>query len=250
MAASGLLLTLLSAVGSFMATNIDDILLLMLCFSQVRTRSSALGVIGGQYLGIALLLLVSLTGLAGQAFLPGAWLGLLGLLPISIAVSRWLEIRPPEGDSVVAADPACGAPGALAVAALTLANGGDNIGVYLPMFAHASAAQTLVILSVFAAMVALWCGLAWRLTHAAALGRVLGHHGPRLMPVVLIGLGLSVLWQAHTFADRGLAVLTLLALTAMALSLARRPWPTATLARPTPVPLHLPSPSSPRSCAP
>lgn len=236
---SDLLLTIISAVSSFIATNIDDILLLVLFFAQVRNRSSALAVISGQYLGIALLLVVSLAGLAGQAFLPRPWLGLLGLLPISIAVSRWLDAQVPEGDpmeaqttaprattaSEVTATASEAAPSALAVAALTVANGGDNVGVYLPMFAHASAAQTLVTLSVFAAMVALWCGLAWRLTHAPALGRLLRQHGPRLMPVVLTGLGFALLWQAHTFAHRGVALLTLLALAVMALPLARRPYP-------------------------
>ncbi len=241
-----LLLTLIAAVGSFVATNIDDILLLVLFFSQVTNRRAALAVVGGQVLGIGLLLLVSMAGLVGQAFLPRPWLGLLGLLPISIAVSHWLDgqERPTDPAPGANAPLATGgpAPGALAVAALTLANGGDNIGVYLPMFAHAGPGQTVVTLLVFAAMVGLWCLLAWRLAHAPGLGGLLRLHGPRLMPPLLIGLGLSLLWQAHTFTHRGLALLTLLALAAMALPLARRPWPSPALVPPTPVPLRLPSP--------
>jgi cadmium resistance protein CadD (predicted permease) len=245
-----LLLTVISAVSSFAATNIDDILLLVLLFSQATNRCSTFAVVGGQALGIGLLLLVSLSGLLGKAFLPRAWLGLLGLLPISLAVSRWLDIERSDADPLQADVPSAqappGEPTALAVAALTLANGGDNIGVYLPMFAHASVPQVLITLVVFAAMVLLWCFLAWRLAHAPGLGSLLHQHGPRLMPLVLIGLGITLLLEAHTFAHRGLAMVTLLCLAAMALPLARRPALPPLLALPAtfpiPLPFRLPSP--------
>ena len=221
-------LTLLSAVSAFVATNLDDILLLLLFFSQITDRRGAGAIVGGQYLGIALLVLVSLSGLLGRALVPGSWLGLLGLLPISLAVSRWLESGPPPpADSHPAGSSAALArePALLAVAALTLANGSDNIGVYLPLFARANPTQALLTLAVFALMVALWCALAWRLAQAPGLGALLRQHGPRWMPAVLVALGLYLLIDAHTFAHRGLALLVLLCLAAMAAPLARRPPP-------------------------
>lgn len=219
---AGIGLTLLSAVGAFVATNLDDILLLLLFFSQISQRRGALAIVAGQYLGLGLLVLVSLSGQLGRSFLPGPWLGLLGLLPISLAVSRWLE----AGQSDRAeSDTATPAAGALAVAALTLANGSDNIGVYLPLFARADAGQALLTLGVFAVMVALWCVLAWWLVQAPGLGDLLRRQGPRLMPAVLVALGLYLLIDAHTFAHRGLALLALLALAAMAAPLVRRPAP-------------------------
>lgn len=240
-----LLLTLVSAVSSFTATNIDDILLLVLFFSQVTNRCSALAVVGGQYLGIGLLLLVSLSGLVGQAFLPRPWLGLLGLVPISLAITRWLTFQSSQTEPNQASDASAKLsaeePGALAVAAMTVANGGDNIGVYLPMFAHASIPQVLLTLAVFTTMVGLWCLLAWRLAHAPGLGSLLNHHGPRLMPVVLIGLGITLLLQAETFSHRGLAMVSVLCLTAMTLPLARRSLPSPVLAPPpAPFPCRLP----------
>jgi cadmium resistance protein CadD (predicted permease) len=224
--------TLLTAVGAFVSTNLDDILLLLLFFSQIRQRRDALAIVAGQYLGLGLLVSVSLSGQLGRSFLPGPWLGLLGLLPISLAVSRWLATEPGHD---AAADAATPAAGALAVAALTLANGSDNIGVYLPLFARADAGQALLTLAVFAVMVALWCVLAWWLVQAPGLGDRLRRHGPRLMGAVLVALGLVLLIDAHTFAHRGLALLALLALAAMAAPLARRPAPSLGL---------LPSPSS------
>lgn len=219
---AGIGLTLLTAMGAFMATNLDDILLLLLFFSQISQRRDALAIVAGQYLGIGLLVLVSLSGQLGRSFLPGPWLGLLGLLPISLAVSRWLDTDPNGGAESDTATPAAGA---LAVAALTLANGSDNIGVYLPLFARANAGQALLTLGVFAVMIGLWCLLAWWLVQAPGLGDLLRRHGPRLMPAVLVALGLVLLIEAHTFAHRGLALLALLALAAMAAPLARRPAP-------------------------
>ena len=230
---AGLAFTLLSAVSAFVATNLDDILLLLLCFSQISHRRGVLAVVGGQYLGIGLLVLVSLSGLLGRGLVPASWLGLLGLLPISLAVSRWLEASPPEAPapSSAAPDPAAPdpaappPPAALAVAALTLANGSDNVGVYLPLFARATAGQALLTLAVFAVMVALWCAIAWRLVQAPGLGELLRRHGPRLMPALLVALGIYLLIDAHTFAHRGLALLALLCLAALAAPLARRPLP-------------------------
>lgn len=235
----GIGFSLLSAIGAFVATNLDDILLLLLFFSQISHRRAVLAVVGGQYLGIGLLVLVSLSGQVGRAFLPGPWLGLLGLLPISLAVSRWLAAAAPAPTALTPAAASLTAePALLAVAALTLANGSDNIGVYLPLFARADAGQVLLTLAVFAVMVALWCLLAWRLVHAPGLGDWLRRQGPRLMPAVLVALGLTLLVDAHTFEHRGLALLALLALGAMAAPLARLGGPAVGL-------IPLPSPRLP-----
>ena len=46
----------------------------------------------------------------------------------------------------------------LAVAAVTFSNGGDNIGVYTPMFAqYNSVSQVTTLIVVFMLMTAVWC---------------------------------------------------------------------------------------------
>ncbi|GAB3682022.1 cadmium resistance transporter [Saccharopolyspora tripterygii] len=40
---------------------------------------------------------------------------------------------------------------------MTLANGGDNIGVYVPVFATAGSGGLAVFAVVFLALVAVWC---------------------------------------------------------------------------------------------
>ena len=61
--------------------------------------------------------------------------------------------------------------GALGVAGVTIANGADNVAVYVPVFRALGAADSAVFLLVFVLLIALWC----------AAGAWLGGH-PRVVP--------------------------------------------------------------------
>jgi cadmium resistance protein CadD (predicted permease) len=186
----------ITAGGAFMATNVDDIVVLTLLFSRLPHRGRALPLMVGQVLGFSLL------GVFGRQTLPHGSLALLGLLPIALGVRRWqqaggIAIAPPpavddspSGSGLTGAGPL--AEG-LGMAGLTLANGSDNIGVYLPLFAQADRATVTVTLVTFAAALALWMALAWSLTRAPALAPLLQRYGSALVPAVLIGLGLLIL---------------------------------------------------------
>jgi cadmium resistance protein CadD (predicted permease) len=82
------------------------------------------------------------------------------------------------------------------VAVVTVANGADNLSVYIPMFA-ADISWLPLYVATFAVMTALWSALAWRLVRNRALGALLQRWGHLLLPVVLIALGLNILWGAR-----------------------------------------------------
>lgn len=221
-----------TAISAFTASNLDDILLLLLLFSAAARRASAWQVVVGQYLGFSLLVCASLIGFLGGQLLPPAWIGSLGLLPISLGVSQMIDNLEgdQEADSATAEAPVpslletrgipCGQ--AIAVAGITVANGGDNLGLYVPLFARCTPAQLGLTLAVFMVMVGLWCALAWRLLQTPAVTQLLQRYGQPAMPLVLIGLGVLILLDSHALADRTLAVLVLSCLAAMALSLGRQ----------------------------
>jgi cadmium resistance protein CadD (predicted permease) len=82
------------------------------------------------------------------------------------------------------------------VAGLTLANGGDNIGVYAPLFAARPPAQTGLLLAVFAVMLAGWLFGAFYLARRSIFaGRILtlSH---QIFPYTLIGVGLFLLIES------------------------------------------------------
>jgi cadmium resistance protein CadD (predicted permease) len=184
------------AIALFASTNIDDLFVLLGLFSDPRYRRS--DIVTGQYAGIAILFGVSVAASLISLVLAPEYVGLLGLAPIAIGLKRLLELRRGGAEEAGAAVN----PGAniVAVAAVTVANGGDNIGIYTPLFAIRPAADIAIVAIVFVAMTAAWLLVAYRLTVHPRLGAPIRRYGPRVVPFVLIGLGIMILAEAHTFA--------------------------------------------------
>lgn len=85
------------------------------------------------------------------------------------------------------------------VAAVTIANRGDNIGIYLPLFASSQLFSLAVVLSVFFLLVGVWCYIAYRLARQPAVADVLSRYGEALVPFVFIGLGIFILLESGTY---------------------------------------------------
>ncbi|MFH6785610.1 cadmium resistance transporter [Methylobacterium sp. MA0201] len=182
------------AVTLFASTNIDDIVVLIGLFSDPRYRPRQIVI--GQYLGIAALVLASLAGALLSLVVAPAWLGLLGLVPIALGVSRLLAVRENDGEEASTGPASVGK--AVAVAGVTIANGGDNLGIYTPVFATSPAPRLVLFVAVFAVMVAVWLGLAHWLVHHPALGAPIRRIGRFATPVVLVGIGVMVMVEAGT----------------------------------------------------
>lgn len=198
-----MLQTLLAGIALFTSTNVDDMFLTMAFFADPRLDPRA--VVAGKYAGMAALVAASAGAAACALAVPREWIALLGLAPLGLGLHRlWATWRtaaasPGAGDppGVAAAAPAADSllAQAASVAAVTAANGGDNLGVYIPLFAHDPGAIPLYA-AIFAVMTGVWCVVGRMLvTHrlvAAAMRRV----SAALLPYVLIGLGLWILSDA------------------------------------------------------
>ncbi|WP_315889766.1 cadmium resistance transporter [Kovacikia minuta] len=80
-----------------------------------------------------------------------------------------------------------------------MANGGDNIGIYIPLFANSSLRELIVILGVFLIMIGIWCAIADQLTQHPLLSQALTCYGHRLVPFILIGLGIFIFIDSGTY---------------------------------------------------
>ncbi|MGN6686738.1 MAG: cadmium resistance transporter [Actinomycetales bacterium] len=133
------------AVGLFAVTNVDDFVVLTLFFGRSHGGTETARIVVGQYVGVTAIVAASLAVALGARQLPASVIAYLGLLPLALGVhaaySRWRRPRH-AGDAVSRGDQGVGGAGrtATAVAAVTLANGGDNVGVYAPVLALASPA--------------------------------------------------------------------------------------------------------------
>ncbi|WP_116953518.1 cadmium resistance transporter [Jiangella endophytica] len=190
----------------FAVTNIDDILILAVFFGQAADHAGAgRRVVVGQYAGFVAILAVAVLGSLGAGLLPVGAVPFLGLLPVALGVRAawqvWRDRRDgePGGDggertALVVRGPTVGA-----VAAVTFANGGDNIGVYVPVFTAVGAGGTLVYCGVFLVFVAVWCAAGRFLAARPVIARTLARRGHVVLPVVLIGIGLVILIEGGAF---------------------------------------------------
>ena len=205
---------IIAGITSFAATNIDDIVILMLFFAQVNSTFRRRHIVIGQYLGFTVLIFTSLPGFFGGLIVPKAWIGILGLVPIAIGVSRLVNRDNDEQDvqavsgefnrsradtSVLSIIGSLLNPQTFNVAAVTFANGGDNIGIYVPLFASCDLASLGVILTVFFLLIGVWCYIAYRLTRQPAVAQVLTRYGKAIVPFVLIALGVFILIESGTY---------------------------------------------------
>lgn len=185
----GRLETMFTAVAAFASTNVDDGLVL-LAFLGDR-RFSRRQIVAGQFLGMGALVAVSV-GLAGiAAGLPEVVVRGLGLFPIGMGLAQLWTRR---GESSRPPSIAQRRAGWISVAVVTVANGGDNIAVYVPLFARMNRADGLVTMGTFAALTAVWCAAAMWMINRAWVKERLTHLGPQATPWVLILLGLKILW--------------------------------------------------------
>lgn len=214
---SSIFTAVVTGITSFAATNIDDITVSMLLFSQTENRGfHPRDIVIGNYLGFTVLILACLPGLFGGLFLPPPWIGLLGFIPITVGIKQLLVRESddePEVQGIVT-------PGDIApqkpsrwprwitylsqsqiynVAALTVANGGDNIGIYVPIFASNRPIDLAVILGIFYVLVGVWSAIAYYLSRHRAIALVLTRYGLILTPFVLITLGLFILMDNQSY---------------------------------------------------
>jgi cadmium resistance protein CadD (predicted permease) len=184
------------AIVVFASTNIDDAFVLAAFFAD--KNFSARDVVIGQCAGVSTLYAVSAIAALISLIIPPTYIGLLGLAPIVIGMRKlynpWRSRKNEEERS--SSTEAHGRM--LAVAAVTMANGGDNIAVYTALFATRSVYEVPAIGIVFAIMTGLWCLAAHWLVNHRALGAPIRRDAHRVVPFVLIGLGILILVRAGT----------------------------------------------------
>ena len=189
----------LQAMGLFLVTNIDDIIVLSLFFARgAGQRGTATKIVVGQYLGFGGILLASVAATFGAGlFLPDDAIPYFGLIPLLLgAFAAWQVWRNGEDDDDTVADKPVSA---LTVAAVTFANGGDNIGVYVPVFLAVGTGALVAYCVVFLAMVAALVLAAKFVATRKPIAEVLERWEHILFPLVLIVLGLVILVEGGAF---------------------------------------------------
>jgi cadmium resistance protein CadD (predicted permease) len=135
----------------------------------------------------------------GLTVVPDRCVGLLGLVPFALGVKGLVAAMRARGDDGPAA-PAV-ATGLASVAAVTVANGVDNISVYTPMFRTIGLTDSLITVAVFTGGVAAWClAGSWLGSHTKVI-EIVRRFGHWIVPGVFMFTGAviviasGVLWR-------------------------------------------------------
>ena len=196
-----ILTSVLQAIGLFAATNIDDIIVLSLFFARgAGQRGTTARILAGQYLGFAGILVAAILVTTGAgAFLPPAAIPYFGLIPLGLGLwAAWQAWRG-DGDDDDEAKVAGKKVGVWTVAGVTFANGGDNIGVYTPVFLSVEPLAVVAYCVIFLALVAILVALAKFVATRPPIAEVLERFEHILFPIVLIGLGIVILVSGGAF---------------------------------------------------
>ena len=185
-------------ISAFVSTNIDDIFLLIVFFSN-SLKFPTYQVVIGQYIGIGLLIAISIIASLISLVIPSFLIGFLGLIPIIIGIKKLIEYYKKKKDTDTDSTKykftkTNSALSFLSVAAVTFSNGGDNIGIYTPLFAsNNTIGQILILVVIFIIMTAVWCSIGYYLVNHSFLAKSVWRVGHLILPFVLIVLGIYIM---------------------------------------------------------
>jgi cadmium resistance protein CadD (predicted permease) len=188
------------AIVVFASTNIDDVFVLLGFFANPKFRPQE--VVIGQYAGITALFGVSVVGSVLALAISRAYIGLFGIVAIALGAKKLFDLYRNrdhgESDSEHSDDSGTRAR-TVTVALVTLANGADNIGVYVPTFALHTGFAIGLFAFVFVVMTGFWCLFAHWLVGHPALGAPIRRYSHWVTPFVFIGIGVMIMFEAGSF---------------------------------------------------
>ncbi|CAF1265889.1 unnamed protein product [Adineta steineri] len=233
-----------TALISFIATNADDLVVLMNFFTEAAMPNSSIKVrhvFIGQYLGFFILLGISLIGYFISYAIPVEMLGFLGLFPIILGLKGIIEIiielckktndelptnevftieletnrcqndtyeqninidsssAIPLKQRIVKYFSSCFNLQTLKIASITLANSGDNIAIYTPLFAQASKWQISIYISIFLVMLFIWLIFSYYFINFRPVLSIAQKYSHYIVPVVFIAIGIYILITSDCF---------------------------------------------------
>ncbi|WP_192944879.1 CadD family cadmium resistance transporter [Ligilactobacillus agilis] len=194
--------TIISAIGVYISTSIDYLIVLIILFAQLSQNKQKWHIYAGQYLGTGLLVGVSLVAAYVVNFVPEEWMvGLLGLIPIYLGIRFAIvgESEEEEEEEIIERLEQSKANQLFwTVTLLTIASGGDNLGIYIPYFASLDWAQTLVALLMFAIGIIIFCELSRVLSSIPLISETIEKYKRIIVPLVFILLGLYIMYESGT----------------------------------------------------
>lgn len=191
-----------TACATFAITNIDDAFVLVTFFAESATSKvlTPLRIAIGQFVGFTVIVVISMIGFGVSLVLPSEPIGFLGLLPVMLGIWKLLELLlPSDGDDSAETAKVAGMKGVLTVASVTLMNGGDNIGVYIPLFSQVEGAEIAVYIIVYYILLGLWLLAAFLVMRQKHILRIVERYVHYFIPFLYMGLGVYIIVKSDCY---------------------------------------------------
>ena len=211
--------TIKIGLAAAVATTFDDNIYLTGFFSEVNRTFRPKHVVVGELIGFTALISISLVGFLIGLAISSDWIGLLGILPILIGLNnlRLLIVNKDESVENKSANLKQNARfrgfdsrerslldviqdrQTYRVSAVTISNGGNNLGIYIPLFASSSLQSLAVIVPICYLIVCTWLFMSYHLTRTPGIALVLSRYASKLFPFVLMWLGLRIILDNQSY---------------------------------------------------
>jgi cadmium resistance protein CadD (predicted permease) len=212
--------TIKIGLAAAVVTTFDDNIYLTGFFSEVNRTFRPKHVVVGELISFTALISISLVGFLIGLAISSDWIGLLGILPILIGLNNLrLLIVNKKDDS--AKDKSTNLKQnarfhgfdsrerslwdvnqdrqAYKVSAVTISNRGNNLGIYIPLFASSSLKSLAVIIPICYLIVCTWLFMYYYLTRTPGIALVLSRYASKLFPFVLMWLGLRIILDNESY---------------------------------------------------
>ncbi|KAI0534504.1 cadmium resistance transporter-domain-containing protein [Xylaria digitata] len=190
-----------TAAITFALTNIDDAFVLVTFFAESAHSKSLtpLKITIGQYIGFTIIILISLIGFGVSLVLPSEPIGFLGLLPILLGFWKLLELLLPSEEQEPENLRVEGIKSILKVAFITLLNGGDDIGTYIPLFSQVKGAEIAIYVVVFYILLGVWCLVGYLIIKQRHILYAAQKYVGALIPFLYLGLGVYIIVESGCY---------------------------------------------------
>lgn len=201
---SGQLAAVIALVaGGFIATNLDNLLLLVVIQASTHRR---VPVLAGYIASTVIVLLVALCGFVMGSLLDPALLGYAGVVPVGLGLyTLWNRSEATKAVVMATQAPITQAPttqttGPLFFSSLVLmlSNSSDSLAIFLPLLVETRGQFLPLACATWLAMVLLWTSMAYKIGENQVLVRLIEQRGARWVPWIMIVVGGYILFDTAT----------------------------------------------------
>ena len=185
-------------VGGFIATNLDNLLLLVVIQASTHRR---VPVLAGYIASSVIVLLVALIGFLMGSLLDPALLGYAGVIPLGLGLyTLWNRCEVAKSVVMATQAPTTQATGPLFFSSLVLmlSNSTDSLAIFLPLLAETRGQFLALACATWLAMVLLWTSMAYKIGENQVLARFIEQRGARWVPWIMIVVGGYILFDTAT----------------------------------------------------